>query len=145
MNIVHRPRHGRIIKKSMNAMIVENIISWFLFALASTCTLSFASNVYDNFISWKRRQRDSKASTRIVPLLDSKPSKLLREQPVTRGYDSPELFREDLWVRRIEHSRKEHAALTASMPPVKSRLEAPEDYPRRLCEMLAQHARTRPR
>jgi len=126
-------------------MIVENIVSWFLFALASTCTLSFASTAYDNFIGWKRRQRDSKASTRIVPLSDSKPSKLSTEEPVTRGYDSPELFREDLWIRRIEHSRKANAALTASMPPVKARLEAPEDYSRRLCEMLAHHARTRPR
>ena len=129
----------------MNAMIVENIISWFLFGLASTCTLSFASTVYDNFISWKQRRRDSKASTRIVPLSDSKPSKLPTEEPVIRGFDSPELFREDLWIRRIEHSRKEHAALKASMPRVKARLEAPVDYPRRLCEMLAHHARTRPR
>ena len=129
----------------MNAMIVENIVSWFLFALASTCTLSFASTVYDNFISWKRRPRDSKASTRIVPLSDSKPSKLLTEEPVTRGYDSPELFREDLWIRRIEHSRKEHAALAASMPPLKARLGAPEDYPKRLCELLVHHVRTRSR
>jgi hypothetical protein len=121
------------------------MISWFLFALASTCTLSFASSVYDNFISRKRRQRNSKASTRIVPLSDSKPSKLLTEEPVTRGYDSPELFLEDLWIRRIEHSRREHAALTASMTPMEASLEAPEDYPRRLCEMLAHHARTRPR
>jgi hypothetical protein len=128
----------------MNAMIVENIISWFLFALASTCTLSFASTAYDNFIGWKRRQRESKEHTKVVPLSESKP-KQSAEDSVTRGYDSPELFREDLWIRRIEHSRKAHAALTASMPPVKARLKAPEDYPRRLCEMLAQHARTRPR
>jgi hypothetical protein len=129
----------------MNAMIVENIISWFLFALASTCTLSFASTVYDNFISSKRRERDRKARTRIAPLPDSKPSQLVTENPVIRGYDSPELFREDLWIRRIEHSRKEHAALAASMPPVRARLGAPEDYPKRLCEILVHHVRTRPR
>ena len=91
----------------MNAIILGNMISWFLFALASTCTLLFASGVHDNFISRKRRQRNSKASTRIVPLSDSKPSKLLTEEPVTRGYDSPELFLEDLWIRRIEHSRRD--------------------------------------
>ena len=126
-------------------MIIGNIISWFLFALASTCTLSFASTVYDNFISAKRRERDRNARTRIAPPTDLEPSQLVTENSVIRGYDSPELFREDLWIRRIEHSRKEHAALAASMPPVKARLEAPEDYPRRLCEMLAHHARTRPR
>jgi len=129
----------------MNATIVENIISWLLFALASTCTVSFASTAYDNFIGRKRRQRESKASIKVVPLSESKPLKLSTEEAVTRGYDSPELFREDLWIRRIENSRKAHAALAASMPPVKVRLEAPENYPRRLCEMLAQHSRTRPR
>jgi hypothetical protein len=129
----------------MNAMIVENIISWFLFALASTFTLSFASSVYDNFISRKRRGRGKNENTTILPLSDSKPSPLLTEMVVTRGYDSPELFREDLWIRRIEYSRKEHAVLAASIPPVKASLGAPEDYPRRLCEMLAHHARTRPR
>ena len=129
----------------MNTKIVEDIISWFIFALASTCTLSFASTAYDNFIGWKRRQREGKVHTKVLPLSESKSPKLSVEESVIRGYDSPELFREDLWIRRIEHSRKAHAALTASMPRVKARLEAPEDYPRRLCEMLAQHARTRPR
>ena len=60
-------------------MIVENIISWFLFALASTCTLSFASTIYDNFISSKRRERNKKASPGIVPLPDLKPSQLVTE------------------------------------------------------------------
>jgi hypothetical protein len=129
----------------MNAMIVENMISWFLFALASTCTLSFASAVYDNFISAKRRERDRKARTRIAPLPDLKPSQLVTENSVVRGYDSPELFREDLWIRRIEHSRKEHAALVASMTSVKASLGAPEDYPKRLCELLVHQVRTRPR
>jgi hypothetical protein len=129
----------------MNAMIVENIISWFLFALASTCTLSFASTIYDNFISSKRRERDKKVRTRIVPFPDLKASQLVTENPVVRGYDSPELFREDLWIRRIEYSRKEHVALAPSMPPVKARLGAPEDYPKRLCEMLVHQVRTRPR
>jgi hypothetical protein len=93
----------------MNAMIVENIVSWFLFALASTCTLSFASTIYDNFISSKRRERNKKASPGIVTLPELKPSQLVTENSVIRGYDSPELFREDLWIRRIEHSRKENA------------------------------------
>lgn len=67
------------------------------------------------------------------------------ENSLPRGYDSPELFREDLWIRRIEHSRREHAAMAASLPQVKAGLGASEDYSRRLCEMLAHHARTRPR
>ena len=125
-------------------MIVENIISWFLFALASTCTLSFASTVYDNFISSKRRQRNKRGNSGIVPLPDSRPNQRLTGNPVVRGYDSPELFREDLWIRRIEQSRREHATLVASMPPVPNP-SVPEDYPKRLCKMLAHQVRTRPR
>ncbi len=124
----------------MNAMIVENIVSWFLFALASTCTLSFASTVYDRFISSKRRDRDGKATTKLVPLSDAKPSQLKAETPMIRGYDTPELFREDLWIRRIEHSRKEHATLLAAMPPGKGRCGTSDGYPRRLCEIFAQDA-----
>jgi hypothetical protein len=129
----------------MNAMIVENIISWLLFALASTCTLSFASSIYDNFISSKRRERIRKASPEVVPVPELKPSQQVIANPVIRGYDSPELFREDLWIRRIEQSRKEHAPLAASMPQVSSNDAAPENYPKRLCEMLASQVRTRPR
>ena len=115
----------------MNQMIVENLISWFLFALASTCTLSFASTIYDDFISRKRRGQETKTITKVVELSYPEPNRLTPERP--RGYDSPELFREDLWIRRIEHSRREHAALTASMP------QASEIYRKRLCAMLAHH------
>ena len=125
-------------------MIVENIISWFLFALASTCTLSFASTVYDNFISSKRRQRNKRGNPGIVPPPDSRLNQRLTGNPVVRGYDSPELFREDLWIRRIEQSRREHATLVASMPRVPNP-SVPEDYPKRLCKMLAHQVRTRPR
>lgn len=121
----------------MNAIIVEHIVSWFLFALASTCTLSFASTVYDRFISAKRRDREAKA-TRLVS--GAKPGLLTVEPPTIRGYDTPELFREDLWIRRIEHSRKEHVTLLASIPQIKPSLATSKDTPRRLCEMLTQHA-----
>ena len=124
---------------SMNTIIVENIFNWFLFALASTCTLSFASTVYDHFIGSKRRDRDGKATTRLVSGAKAGP---LAAEPTIRGYDTPELFREDLWIRRIEHSRKEHATLLASIPQVKTRLLTSRDTPRRLCEMLAQHAQS---
>jgi hypothetical protein len=122
----------------MNAMIVENIVNWFLFALVTTCTLSFASTVYDHFIGSKRRDHDSKTTTRLVS--STRASPLAAEPTTIRGYDTPELFREDLWIRRIEHSRKAHATLLASIPQVKASWVTSKDTPRRLCEMLAQHA-----
>ena len=121
-------------------MIVENIIGWFLFALASTCTLSFASTIYDDFISRKRSQRDKETIEKIAPLADPQPDQLALQN--RRGYDSPELFREDLWIRRIEISRKEHAVLRGSMPGLKANVKTRQDYPKRLCEILAYHAAT---
>jgi hypothetical protein len=127
-------------RKPMNAMIVENVISWFLFALASTCTLSFASTVYDRLVNLKRRDRNKRASTGMVSLPPSQANPLSGENPVIRGYDTPELFREDLWIRRIEHSRKVHAVQLASMRQVKSHPETAEGYLKRLCEIFAQQA-----
>jgi hypothetical protein len=121
-------------------MIVENIIGWFLFALASTCTLSFASTIYDDFISRKRRGRDKETIDKIAPIVDPQLDELAPEN--RRGYDSPELFREDLWIRRIEHSRKEHAVVAGSMPGLKANIKTRQDYPKRLCEILAYHAAT---
>jgi hypothetical protein len=119
-------------------MIVENIIGWFLFALASTCTLSFASTIYDDCISRKRSRRDQEMIEKIAPLADPQPDQLARQN--RRGYDSPELFREDLWIRRIELSRKEHAVLAGSMLGPKANVKTRQDYPKRFCEILAYHA-----
>jgi hypothetical protein len=119
-------------------MIVENIIGWFLFALASTCTLSFASTIYDDFIGRKRSRRDKEMIEKIAPLAVPRPDQLTPQN--RRGYDSPELFREDLWIRRIELSRKEHAVLAGSMPGLKANVKTRQDYPKRLCEILAYHA-----
>lgn len=123
----------------MSQMVVENIIGWLLFALASTCTLSFASTIYDDFISRKRGRRDKETVERIAPLV-AQAGDLAPKIP--RGYDSPELFREDLWIRRIEISRKEHALLAGSMPGSKANVKTRQDYPKRLCEILAYHAAT---
>ena len=116
-------------------MVVENIIGWFLFALASTCTLSFASTLYDDFIGRIRGQQDKETPEKI-----SAPRAEDLALQKRRGYDSPELFREDLWIRRIEVSRMEHALLTGSMP--KADVKTREVYPKRLCEILAYHAST---
>jgi hypothetical protein len=124
----------------MNQIFVENIIGWFLFALASTCTLSFASTLYDDFISRKRGRQDKETIEKVAPLADPKPRHLVPE--TRRGYDSPELFREDLWIRRIELSRKEHAVLSGSVPGLRANVKPREDYPKRLCEILAYHAAT---
>jgi hypothetical protein len=66
----------------------------------------------------------------------------VRQTFIIGGYDSPELFREDLWLRRIEQARTEHPEL-AAMPPFKASTETGHDYPRQVCAMLAQQRSTR--
>jgi hypothetical protein len=117
-------------------MVVENIIGWFLFALASTCTLSFASTLYDDFITRIRGRQDKETLEQLTPLASPHPEDLMPQN--RRGYDSPELFREDLWIRRIELSRKERAAMTGSKANIKTR----QDYHPRFCQILAYHAAT---
>jgi hypothetical protein len=124
-------------EEHQKTMVVENIIGWFLFALASTCTLSFASTIYDDFIS---RIRDKETIEKIARLADPRAEDLAPK--ARRGYDSPELFREDLWIRRIELSRREHAILVDSTPRSKVGVKTQQDYPKRLCEILAYHAAT---
>ena len=125
----------------MNLIMVENIISWLLFALASTCTVSFAATLYDDFLSRRRHARDKNTMAKVSPPLDVIPVLPPPERFVTRGYDSPELFREDLWIRRIEQSRREHAARATSTPHREASFGADEHYPKRLCAMLANHMR----
>jgi hypothetical protein len=128
-------------EEHQKTMVVENIFGWFLFALASTCTLSFASTIYDDFISRIRGRRDKETIEKIARLAADPRAEDLAPK-ARRGYDSPELFREDLWIRRIELSRREHAILVDSTPGSKVGVKTRQDYPKRLCEILAYHAAT---
>ena len=44
------------------------------------------------------------------PVSDAKSDRPALQGRIVHGYDSDELFREDLWLRRIEHSRKQLVA-----------------------------------
>ena len=72
-----------------------------------------------------------------------KPEHLVSQNPLVRGYDSGELFREDLWIRRIEQSRRQIATLGTSVPRLEAYIEAREDCGNRVCAMLAHHGVTR--
>jgi hypothetical protein len=62
---------------------------------------------------------------------------------IVHGYDSEELFREDLWLRRIEQSRKPLVAPEASMRLMTSSVGVGEEDVKRICAMLAQYAATK--
>jgi hypothetical protein len=53
----------------------------------------------------------------LTPTVGSYPKsvEVLPQRALVRGFDSPELFREDLWLRRIDQARRDHAVRAASM------------------------------
>jgi hypothetical protein len=125
-------------------MIIEAIFVWCLFGLGVACLITFASSAYDEFMSRKSHTRSVKANGKLITR-STPDANSLRVNPqkfMIAGYDSPELFREDLWLRRIEQARREHVDL-AAIPPSKVSTDAGHHYHRQVCAMLAQHWGTR--
>src|SRR5437667_4721768 len=89
------------------------------------------------------RDRDVTGVQTCALPISPKPEHLISQSPLVRGYDSGELFREDLWIRRIEESRRQIATLGTSAPRLEADIEAREDYGNRVCAMLAHHGVTR--
>lgn len=128
----------------MDLMIVENTLSYCLFALALACLATFLSAMQEEFIRRRRRKQRAHPRTKIVPpsIAVSKPKQSGPERPMVRGYDTPELFREDLWLRRLAQSRYEIAAPDSwrwMEPAGRSR----EEFAKRVCAILAQHPAAR--
>jgi hypothetical protein len=72
------------------------------------------------------------------PISDAKSDRPTLQGRIVHGYDSAELFREDLWLRRIEQSRKQLVAPEASMRPMTRSVGVSEGDMKRICAMLAQ-------
>ena len=76
------------------------------------------------------------------PISDANSGRPVLQGRIVRSYDSDELFREDLWLRRIEQSRKQLVAPEASMRLMTRRIGVGEEDVKRTCAMLAQYAGT---
>jgi hypothetical protein len=79
---------------------------------------------------------------KIVPpaISDTKSDRKPPQGRIVRGYDNDELYREDLWLRRIEQSRKQLVAPEASMT---RSVGVGEEDVKRICAILAQYAGTK--
>jgi len=135
-------------------MIVENILAWCLFPLALAGVASFASAIYDDFASRRRKQTISGLGT-IAPreiaapeiaapeIAAPEPPRPITLQPIVRGYDTPELFRQDCWLLRIDRSRTRRSRVKGSLQSWETTIETHNDYERRVCAVLAQRAGAR--
>jgi hypothetical protein len=95
--------------------------------------------MYDDLVNRKRRQRHKKPLGKSAAVFGSYPTPLeaLLQKNLVRGYDNPELFRKDLWLRRIDQARREHAVPAASMRRSEGNGTTAEDHKRRVSEILA--------
>lgn len=109
--------------------------------LAFACVITLASSLYDDLVNRKQRaphKRPLEDSTALFGLCPKPPEALPDTNPV-RGYDNPELFRKDLWLRRMDRARREHAVLAGPMRQAQGHGTTPEDPKRRVSEILAHH------
>jgi len=74
------------------------------------------------------------------PVSDAKSDRPALQGRIVHGYDSDELFREDLWLRRIEQSRKQLVAPVSMRLVTRSEGVGEEDM-KRICAMLASLSR----
>jgi len=73
-------------------------------------------------------------------LSDTKSDRPALQARIVRGYDSRELFRKDLWLRRIDQSRKRVVVAKTSMRLMTTSEGVGEEDGKRICAMLAQYA-----
>jgi hypothetical protein len=86
----------------------------------------------------------NKAPKIVLPAIsDTKSDRPALQGGIIRGYDNGELFREDLWLRRIEQSRKQLVAPEASKCLMTRSVGVGEEGVKRICAMLAQYAGTK--
>ena len=73
-------------------------------------------------------------------LSDAKSDRPALQARIVRGYDSRELFRKDLWLRRIDQSRKRVVVAKTSIRLMTTSEGVGEEDGKRICAMLAQYA-----
>jgi hypothetical protein len=122
-------------------MNVEEILAWCLFPLALAGVASFASAMQDDIVRWRRRkQRNTRSTTIGLPSIpEPKPPRSAARQRIVRGYDSPELFRQDYWLLRIDHSRQRIAGGKGSLQLLELSIGIRDEYGKQVCAVLAQH------
>jgi hypothetical protein len=124
----------------INFGTIENWTLWCIFPLILIGVIAFASNMHDEFMSERKRKQSTVTKLPIVVPKAPSQKRLdrgLTHSNVVRGYDSPELFREDLWLLRIDQSRKAHALENGSMQVMRAGIY--ETSARSICAILAQH------
>lgn len=129
----------------MNSITAANILNWALLALVLTSVITFVCALHEQYVNRKRRKRQPDTIPTLArPSASNRtPARSAPKKLIVRGYDSPELLREDLWLLRLEHGRNNIALLNMRVPPFETIVESGESHEQRVTAMLAQYAGAR--
>lgn len=122
----------------MDLHFVADLLLWLFLALALAWIIASVANLHEALVTYMRRfskRVDGASLLRLCERSQNPPSAWAN----IRGYDSPELFREDLWLLRLDGSRKAHvAAMEAGSCAASPGASASDSVPS-ICALLARH------
>jgi hypothetical protein len=134
-------------QKSMNLSLIEIALIWLIFPSALIAIIAVASYIHEEFLS--TRKHTESALTMPPVSITASPERATQQEvafwqrTIERGYDSPELFREDLWLIRIDRSRKAYTKSIALKPFLNVDAGDPAESAKSICAFLAQHPGSR--
>jgi hypothetical protein len=131
----------------MNPGLIESVLLWYILPSTFIVIIAVASSMHEELVR-KKNGTENVFTTPAVLVMGSSGSKgqwqQLRSQPnIIRGYDSPELFREDLWLIRIARSRKAYGGSIVSVSVLLAGAGTPIASAKSICALLAQQSGSR--
>jgi hypothetical protein len=131
----------------MNLSLIEYVLIWCVFPSALIAIIAVASNIHEECVIERKRRETDDTLRQVFITASSVPdlqqNHLVSQKIIVRGYDSPELFREDLWLVRIDRSRKAYAKSIALKSVLKPDAATPIDAAKSICAFLAQQPGSR--
>ena len=126
-------------------MTAAEIFSWCALALILTCIITFACALHEQYTNRKGRKRPAGTLPKLprASVSNTAPAQPPPKKLIVRGYDSPELLREDLWLLRLDHGRDNVALLNILVSPFETTVEYSRPHEPRITAMLAQYAGAR--
>jgi hypothetical protein len=131
----------------MNLSLIEIALIWLIFPSALIAIIAVASYMHEKFLSTKKHTESAltmpPGSITASPERATQQEVVFWQRTIERGYDSPELFREDLWLIRIDRSRKAYTKSIALKPSLNVDAGDSAKSAKSICALLAQHPGSR--
>jgi hypothetical protein len=131
----------------MNPSLIESVLLWYVLPSTLIVIIAVASSMHEELV---RKKNDTENVFTMPPVIMMGSSgstgqwqQLRWQSNIIRGYDSPELFREDLWLIRIARSYKTYGGSIVSASVLLAGAGTPTASAKSICALLAQHSGSR--